>query len=81
MNRVRALLARLLGNEWREIGTAPFGCEIEVAIIDGDFSVPGGSYLRHDDGWLDAETLRPVELAATHWRYLQLAMPPMSRCC
>ena len=81
MNRVRTLLLGLLGNEWRQIDTAPFDREIEVANIDGDISVPGGLYLRHGDGWFDAETLRPVELAATHWRYRQLAMPPMSCCC
>jgi hypothetical protein len=26
------------------------------------------------------ETLRPIEIAATHWRYRQSVMPPMS-CC
>ena len=81
MNRVRALLLGLLGNEWRQIDSAPFDREIEVlAIIDGDVSLPGGSYLRHGDGWLDAETLRPVELTATHWRYRRPVMPLMS-CC
>jgi hypothetical protein len=81
MNRVRAALLRLLGNEWREIGTAPFDREIEVAILDGEISVPFGSYLRHGDGWLDAETLRPVQLTATHWRYRPPVMPPMCCCC
>jgi len=42
------MLLRLLGSGWCEIDAQPFDCEIEVAIIGGDISVPGGSYLRHD---------------------------------
>jgi hypothetical protein len=34
------MLLRLLDYEWRGIGTAPFDCEIELAIIDGDIKVP-----------------------------------------
>ncbi|WP_298252899.1 hypothetical protein [Bradyrhizobium sp.] len=80
MDRVMAFLSRLLRNEWRDIASAPFDREIEVAFIDENISVCGGSCLRHGDGWLDAETLRPVEIAATHWRYRQPAMLAMS-CC
>lgn len=80
MNRVIALLSCLLRNEWREIATAPFDREIEVAIIDEHINVPGGPCLRHGDCWLDAETLRPVKVTATHWRYRRTAMLPMS-CC
>lgn len=80
MNRLMALLSRLLRNEWREIASAPFDREIEVAIIDGNTGLPGVSCLRHRDGWLDAKTLRPVEVTATHWRYRQPPTPPMS-CC
>jgi hypothetical protein len=42
--------------------------------------VPGRSCLRHGDGWLDTETLRPVEITATHWRYRPPPIQPMS-CC
>lgn len=80
MNRLRAFLSRLLRNEWRDIASAPFDREIEVAIIAGDINLPGGSFLRHGDGWLDAETLTAVEMTATHWRYRRLVMLPMS-CC
>jgi hypothetical protein len=80
MNRAMAFLSRLLGNEWREIGTAPFDRAIEVALIEGDISVSGGSYLRHGDGWLDAETLQPTRVTATHWRYRRAALP-MCCCC
>jgi hypothetical protein len=80
MNRVVAFLSRLMRNEWREIGCAPFDREIEVATIGKDITVAGGPCLRHGDGWLDAETLRPLQINATHWRYRWPAMPPMS-CC
>lgn len=80
MNRLRAFLSRLLRNDWRDIASAPFDCEIEIAIIAGEINVPGGSCLRHGDGWLDAGTLRPVAMTATHWRYRRLVMLPMS-CC
>jgi hypothetical protein len=80
MSRLMAFLSRLLRNEWREIASAPFDREIEVAIVHGDISVPGNPCLRHRNGWLDAETLRPIMVAATHWRYRRLPMLPIS-CC
>jgi len=36
--------------------------------------------VRHGDGWLDAETLRPIKITATHWRFRPPAFLPMS-CC
>ena len=80
MNRLIAFLSRQLRNEWREIGTAPFDREIEVAVIDRDVNLPGCPCLCHGDGWLDAETLMPVAITATHWRYRRPIMLPMS-CC
>jgi hypothetical protein len=81
MNPVISLLSRLLRVvEWREIATAPFDREIELAVIDGDVGVLEGSCLRHGDGWLDAETLRSVTVTATHWRYPRPVMLPAS-CC
>lgn len=80
MNRIIAFLSRLVRNEWREIASAPFDREIDIAIIGEDINVSGGSCLRHGDGWLDAETLKPVEMTATHWRYRRPIMPLMS-CC
>jgi hypothetical protein len=81
MNRLAAFLSRLLRTlEWREIATAPFDREIELAIIDGAVGVVDGSCMRHGDGWLDAQTLRPVTVRATHWRYRRPAILPMS-CC
>jgi hypothetical protein len=75
-----AFLSRLLRNEWREISSAPFDREIELAIIDRDIHVSRSPRLRHGDGWLDAETLRPVEVTATHWRYRPPPTLPTS-CC
>jgi hypothetical protein len=82
MNSITAFLSRLLRTEeWREIASAPFDRELELAVIGNDVSVLDGSCLRHADRWLDAETLRPVTVTATHWRYRQPAMLPMSCCC
>jgi hypothetical protein len=66
MNWVTALLSRLVGApEWRDIATAAFDSAIELAVIDGDIGVLGYPCLRHGDAWFDAETLRPVSVAAT----------------
>jgi len=80
MNRLKTLLSRLTRNEWREIASAPFDREIEVAVIAGTVGVLDGTCLRHGDGWLDTETLRPVNPKATHWRYRSLPILPVS-CC
>jgi hypothetical protein len=81
MDRLTAILMRFLrGAGWREIATAPFDREIEIAVINDNVPVLGGSRVRHGDGWLDAETLKPVAVTATHWRYRRPAMLPMS-CC
>ena len=81
MTWARRLLSRAFGaSEWREIATAPFDRELELAVIDGHVGVLDVSCLRHGDGWLDAETLKPVHIAATHWRFRQWGFLPAS-CC
>jgi hypothetical protein len=81
MDRLTAFLFRFLRElEWREIATAPFDREIELAIIDDTIGLLHGSCVRHKDGWLDAQTLRPVTVRATHWRYRRPAVVLMS-CC
>jgi hypothetical protein len=81
MIRIKVFLSRLLGaEEWREIASAPFDREIELAIIGKDVGVLDRPCLRHGDGWLDARTLRPLKVNATHWRYRPPAMLPMG-CC
>jgi hypothetical protein len=81
MTSVRRLLSRVFGaSEWHEIETAPFDRELELAVIDGHVGVLDVSYLRHGDGWLDAETLKPVQVSATHWRFRRWSFLPVS-CC
>lgn len=81
MQRLAAFLARFLRSlEWREIATAPFDREIELAVIDDRVGVLHRSCVRHGDGWLDAQTFAPVTVRATHWRYRRPVMPPSS-CC
>jgi hypothetical protein len=81
MNQLVALLSRLFSApEWREIATAPFDREIELAVIGERIGIVEGGRLRHGNGWLDAETLRPVAVTATHWRYRHSLLLPRS-CC
>ena len=67
-------------SEWREIATAPFDRELELAVIDGGVGVLDFSCIRHGEVWLDAQTLKPVDIAATHWRFRQPDFLPLS-CC
>lgn len=81
MKKLAAALARLLDtSRWRDIDTAPFDRELELAVIDGEVRPLGGFCLRHGDGWFDAETLRPIEVSATHWRSRWPVIFPVS-CC
>jgi hypothetical protein len=81
MKTLTSALYRFLDtSQWREIETAPFDRELELAIIDGDVCRTGGFCLRHKDNWLDAETLRPIEVTATHWRLRWPIFFPVS-CC
>lgn len=81
MNLAKRLLSRIFGpSEWREIATAPFDRELELAVIGDHIGVLDIAYLRHGNGWLNAETLRPARVNATHWRYARAVAFPMS-CC
>jgi hypothetical protein len=81
MSWVAGIFARLAKTpEWREIANAPFDRELELAVIGGEVGVLDGSCLRHGDGWLDAATLRPISVTATHWRYHRPFILPLS-CC
>ena len=54
---------------WNDISSAPFDGDLELAVIDGDgphaLVFPCRRILR---GWIDAETLKRVEVHPTHWR-------------
>ncbi|TYL83640.1 hypothetical protein FXB38_17785 [Bradyrhizobium cytisi] len=81
MNWIADLWSRLPSPPgWREIATAPFDREIELAVIGDHVALLNRACLRHGNGWLDAETLRPVTVTATHWRYRTPTTLPMS-CC
>jgi len=81
MKWMAAFLSRLVNApEWRDIVTAPSDRAIEIAVIGGDVEVLSFPCLRHGDAWFDAETLKPVSIGATHWRYCQSGMLPIS-CC
>ncbi len=81
MKRLAATLSRFLDtSRWRGIETAPFGRELELAIIDSEIRPISGYCLRHGDGWFDAETRRPIEVTATHWRSRWPVIFPVS-CC
>ncbi|MBP1293783.1 MULTISPECIES: hypothetical protein [Bradyrhizobium] len=67
----------LLG--WHDIASAPFGCVIELAMIDGERQPLGVPCIRHTEGWLDAATMQPVIVSATHWRHWQPDVLPT--CC
>lgn len=65
--------------QWHPIAAAPFDREIELAIIGDTVDPHDGSWLRHGNGWLDARTLRPVPIDATHWRDVPTVVVPA--CC
>lgn len=81
MKKIAAVLSRLFDpSQWRAIETAPCDREIELAVIDGDVRPIDVFCLRHGDDWFDAETLRPIQVNATHWRSRWPVLFPVS-CC
>jgi hypothetical protein len=54
---------------WQPIASAPFGREVELAVIDGD-----GIYAlvfpcrRTLTGWMKAGTTERIDVSPTHWR-------------
>jgi hypothetical protein len=65
--RRNKIAVSLLG--WRTISTAPFDCDLELAILDTEgphaLVFPGRRILH---GWLKAETREAMEVLPTHWR-------------
>ena len=55
--------------EWRAIASAPFGRDLELAVIEASgihaLIFPCRRVLR---GWVEAETTAPVDVHPTHWR-------------
>jgi hypothetical protein len=55
--------------DWKSIATAPFDCDLELAVIDYE----GAHALvfpcrRILGGWTDAKTQKRVDINPTHWR-------------
>jgi hypothetical protein len=54
---------------WREIGTAPGECDVEIAVIDRD-GVHAISFAcrRSGVGWMISSSRRCIDVRPTHWR-------------
>ena len=55
--------------EWKLASTAPFDCDLELAVIDHDgphaLVFPCRRIL---GGWIKSETNKPIDVRPTHWR-------------
>jgi hypothetical protein len=68
--------------EWRAIASAPFGRDLELAVIDANevhaLVFPCRRVLR---GWVKAKTNSSVNVHPTHWREWDDSVSPLfSRC-
>ena len=65
---------------WQPISSAPYGHDLELSVIEND--VPHALAFpcrRVVDGWVNAATLRPVDVRPTHWRPWGGAEPGVSK--
>ncbi len=54
---------------WEKISTAPFGRDLELAVIEGDRVHSLVFALRRaPDGWIKVKTLERIVVNPTHWR-------------
>ena len=64
--------------DWQPIVTAPFGRDLELAVLDTDgphaLVFPCRRVLR---GWAEAKTAVPVNVHPTHWREWDDAVSPL----
>jgi hypothetical protein len=54
---------------WQPISSAPYGRDLQLSVIDGD--VPHSLAFpcrRVLEGWVNAATMKPVDVRPTHWR-------------
>ncbi len=70
-------LSNHLQKEWQAIASAPFDCDMELAVIDrsGTHALvfPCRRVLR---GWINARTRAHVDVYPTHWRAWSDAVTP-----
>jgi hypothetical protein len=58
--------------EWQPVATAPFDCDLELAVINYDGTHPLVFPCRRIlGGWLKAENNKPITVYPTHWREWQ----------
>jgi hypothetical protein len=54
---------------WEGISTAPFDCDLELAVIDGNHVHPLIFACRRTaSGWVKAASRERVMVSPTHWR-------------
>ena len=54
---------------WRDIETAPFDRDLELAVVEGDHVYPlVFACRRTPNGWTKASTGERVAVSPTHWR-------------
>ena len=55
---------------WQTVASAPFGCDLELAVIahDGTHALVFACR-RILGGWMNSETKERVEARPTHWRH------------
>jgi hypothetical protein len=54
---------------WEEISTAPYDCDIELAVVEADRVHPLiFACRRTPSGWVKATTRERVSVSPTHWR-------------
>jgi hypothetical protein len=55
---------------WTPAHAAPFGRDLELAVIDGhDINAIEFPCRRERDGWTSADDRRPLDIEPTHWRH------------
>ena len=67
--KARAPKCPNMGAMWKDISTAPFERDLELAVIDRGVHTLVFPCVRTEDGWHNAETMKPVDVAPTHWQY------------
>ena len=67
--KARMAALRKMESMWHPIATAPFDCDLELAVIDADgphsLVFPCRRIL---GGWVKAETRSRIDVHPTHWR-------------
>jgi hypothetical protein len=53
---------------WQDVSTAPFNRDIALAVIDDEVHVLIFPCIRTEAGWMNAQTMKRVEVTPTHWR-------------